>query len=130
MNLRMLSFAAAVCVAAVAVAAPSRVVRDIPYDPALGADGLGDLYLPDDVRPETPLILVIHGGGWSASHRPSIAGIAEFFQRDLGFAAFNIEYRLASVKDPWLACGDECPNTRRRRSLLICRHTSYAATVR
>ena len=108
MNLRMLSFAAAVCVAAVAVAAPSRVVRDIPYDPALGADGLGDLYLPDDVRPETPLILVIHGGGWSASHRPSIAGIAEFFQRELGFAAFNIEYRLASAKNPWPACGDDC----------------------
>ena len=108
MNLHKLSFAAAVCAAAVAVAAPARVVRDIPYDPALGADGLGDLYLPDDVRPETPLILVIHGGGWSASHRPSIAGIAEFFQRDLGFAAFNIEYRLASAKNPWPACGDDC----------------------
>ena len=81
MNLHKLSFAAAVCAAALAVAAPARVVRDIPYDPALGADGLGDLYLPDDVRPETPLILVIHGGGWTALHRPSIAGIAEFFQR-------------------------------------------------
>ena len=50
MNLRMLSFAAAVCAAAVTVAAPARVVRDIPYDPALGADGLGDLYLPDSER--------------------------------------------------------------------------------
>ena len=63
MNLHMLSFAAAVCAAALAVAAPALVVRDIPYDPALGVDGLGDLYLPDDVRPDTPLILVIHGGG-------------------------------------------------------------------
>ena len=63
MNLHKLSFAAAVCAAAVTVAAPARVVRDIPYDPSIGAEGLGDLYLPEDVRPETPLILVIHGGG-------------------------------------------------------------------
>ena len=108
LHLRVVLVAAAVCAAALAVATPARVVRDIPYDPALGADGLGDLYLPDDVRPETPLILVIHGGGWSALHRPSIAGIAEFFQRDLGFAAFNIEYRLASAKNPWPTCGDDC----------------------
>ena len=108
MRLRMLSFAAAVCVAVVAVAAPAHVVRDVSYGPSLGEDGLGDLYLPDDVRPETPFILVIHGGGWSSMHRPSLAGIAEFFQRDLGFAAFNIEYRLASAKNPWPACGDDC----------------------
>ena len=98
----------AVCAAALALAAPGRVVRDVSYAPSLGADGLGDLYLPDVVRPETPLILVIHGGGWSALHRPSMAGIAEFFRRDLGFAAFNIEYRLASAKNPWPACGDDC----------------------
>ena len=108
LHLRVVLVAAAVCAAALAVAAPARVVRDIPYDPALGADGLGDLYLPDGVRLETPLILVIHGGGWTALHRPSIAGIAEFFQRELGFAAFNIEYRLASAKNPWPACGDDC----------------------
>ncbi len=95
----------AACVAAVAVAASARVVRDVPYNPSLDADGIGDLYLPDEVKPDTPFILVIHGGGWSALHRPSVAGIAEFFRRDLGFAAFNIEYRLASAKNPWPACG-------------------------
>ena len=108
MNLRMFSFVVAVCAAALAVAAPARVVKDIPYNPGTGESGLGDLYLPDDVRPETPLILVIHGGGWSAMSRAGVAGIAEFFQRELGFAAFNIEYRLASAKNPWPACGDDC----------------------
>ena len=63
MNLRMFSLAAAVCMTAFAVAAPARVVKDISYSPETGESGLGDLYLPDDVRPETPLILVIHGGG-------------------------------------------------------------------
>ena len=108
MNLHIFSFVAVVCAVAVAVAAPARVVKDISYNPDAGESGLGDLYLPDDVRPETPLILVIHGGGWSSLHRPSMAGVAEFFQRELGFAAFNIEYRLASVKNPWPACGDDC----------------------
>ena len=95
-------------VAATAVAASARIVKDVPYNPSLEADCIGDLYLPDEVKPDTPFILVIHGGGWSALHRPSVAGIAEFFRRDLGFAAFNIEYRLASAKNPWPACGDDC----------------------
>ena len=69
------SFAAA-CVVAVAVAAPARVVRDVPYNLDAGESGLGDLYLPDDVRPETPLILVIHCGGWSAMSRAGVAVIA------------------------------------------------------
>ena len=90
-------------VAATAVAASARIVKDVPYNPSLEADCIGDLYLPDEVKPDTPFILVIHGGGWSALHRPSVAGIAEFFRRDLGFAAFNIEYRLASAKNPWPA---------------------------
>jgi len=107
-NSRFFLLFAAVCAAAFAVAAPARVVKDIPYNPETGEAGLGDLYLPDDVRPETPLILVIHGGGWSAMSRAGVAGIAEFFQCDLGFAAFNIEYRLASAKNPWPACGDDC----------------------
>ena len=41
MNFRMFSFAAAVCAAAFAVAAPARVVKDIPYNPETGEAGLG-----------------------------------------------------------------------------------------
>ncbi|HRR33607.1 MAG TPA: alpha/beta hydrolase fold domain-containing protein [Kiritimatiellia bacterium] len=85
------------------------VTRDIIYDPAIGDYGLGDLYLPDRVDEKTPMVLVIHGGGWSGLDRASIAGIAEFFQKELGFAAFNIEYRLANASArPWPACGDDC----------------------
>ena len=85
------------------------VTRDIPYDSGIGDYGLGDLYLPDRVESTTPMVLVIHGGGWSGLDRASVAGIADFFQKELGFAVFNIEYRLANAASrPWPQCGDDC----------------------
>ena len=84
-----------------------RIVRAVPYAPGLGPDGCGDLHLPaSDSAP--PVLLLIHGGGWSAGNRGGMAGIAEFFTDDLGFAVFNIDYRLASVTNRWPACGDDC----------------------
>ena len=85
-----------------------RVVRDIPYAPENGKFGLGDLFLPDKVGADTPIVLAIHGGGWSGGDRASWEGVARFFAERLGFAAFNIEYRLASAKNRWPACGDDC----------------------
>jgi len=86
----------------------ANAIRDIPYDSSIGRFGLGDLYLPEKVTPETPVVLTIHGGGWGAGDRYSWSGVAEFFCRNLGFAAFNIEYRLASASNRWPACGDDC----------------------
>ena len=86
----------------------AEVVRDIQYDSSIGRFGLGDLFLPDEVSGETSLVLTIHGGGWSSGDRASWAGVARFFTERLGFAAFNIEYRLASVSNRWPACGDDC----------------------
>ena len=86
----------------------AKVVRDVPYDSSIGRFGLGDLYLPEKVTPETPVVLAIHGGGWGAGDRYSWSGVAEFFCRDLGCAVFNIEYRLASAANRWPACGDDC----------------------
>ena len=121
--------AAILASASSAVAEPSgsRVVRDIPYAPALGAEGCGDLHLPASgrfmetslplasgrdaptARPQTPpVLLLIHGGGWSAGKRDWMASVAEFFRDDLGFAVFNIDYRLASETNRWPACGDDC----------------------
>lgn len=94
--------------AAIVLNAAGAVVRDIPYAPENGTFGLGDLYLPQSVSDETPVVLAIHGGGWSAGDRYSWSGVADFFCRDLGCVAFNIEYRLASVTNRWPACGDDC----------------------
>lgn len=89
-------------------AALGRIIRDIPYAPENARFGLGDLYLPERVTPETPVVLTIHGGGWSAGDRYSWSGVAEFFCRELGCVSFNIEYRLASAANRWPACGDDC----------------------
>jgi acetyl esterase/lipase len=85
----------------------AKIIRDVVYSAEAGADGRGDLYLPPEVKPDTPVVLTIHGGGWSAMNRASWAGVAEFFRNDLGFAAFNIEYRLIK-KGPWPLCGNDC----------------------
>ena len=83
------------------------VIRNVPYDSGIGKFGLGDLYLPDRHDATTPLVLCIHGGGWRSGNRKSWSGVAEFFRDELGFAAFNIEYRLAPG-NRWTACGDDC----------------------
>lgn len=85
-----------------------RDIHDVAYAPENGSFGLGDLYLPDELNENTPVVLTIHGGGWSAGDRASWSGVARFFRDEIGFAAFNIEYRLASPTNPWPACGNDC----------------------
>ena len=53
-----------------------RVINSIPYNPELGFRGLGDLYLPDGVTPETKAVLTIHGGGWCSQEKSTFAGVA------------------------------------------------------
>lgn len=81
------------------------IIRDINYGRENSEWHLGDLYIPEGNGP-FPIALCIHGGGWSAMDRYSFAGVAEFMC-SLGFAAFNIEYRLLGTA-PWPACGDDC----------------------
>lgn len=91
----------------------AKVVRDIPYDSSIGRFGLGDLYLPETGNGAVPLVLTIHGGGWAHGDRASWEGVSRFFSEQLGFAAFNIEYRLASVSNRWPACGNDCVSAAR-----------------
>ena len=83
-------------------------VADVPYDPSIGAAGVGDLYVPERPAATTPIVLMIHGGGWYNGSRQNTVGIAEYFAKDLGFAVFNIEYRLGQDGNHWPACGDDC----------------------
>lgn len=96
-----------ICLTVSVWAEQAKIIRDVVYSAEAGADGIGDLYQPQDVKANTPVVLAIHGGGWSALDRASWAGVAEFFCNDLGFAVFNIEYRLVK-KGPWPLCGNDC----------------------
>ena len=70
--------------------------------------GAGDLHLPKNVTKDTPCLLLIHGGGWTEMNRRDVVGVADYFSRDLGFAVYNIDYRLATQEHPWPACGEDC----------------------
>jgi acetyl esterase/lipase len=55
-----------------------------------------DIYYPDVVRPETPTVLLLHGGGFVAGSRHQFTPIA-LQMRDKGFIAVNISYRLVDT---------------------------------
>lgn len=76
----------------------------LQYSPNLS----GELLLPEKVEETTRTVLVIHGGGWGCQDRSSISGVAAFFTQGLGFAAYNVDYRLANHETPWPACGEDC----------------------
>ena len=84
-----------------------KILENLTYSQAAGADGIGDLYLPNNATENTPVALCIHGGGWSALDKSRTAGISTFLCHDLGIAVYNINYRL-SVEHKWPAGGDDC----------------------
>jgi len=68
-----------------------KVERDIPYVPNGDPAQVLDLYLPQ--RPSAkplPLIVSVHGGGWSSGSKAGCPGIGLVQQ---GYAAASIEFR-------------------------------------
>jgi acetyl esterase/lipase len=59
-----------------------------------GGTGLAlDLYLPEKQTAQTPVIVFLHGGGWSGGTTTTGPDFRRFFAQD-GFAMASIEYRL------------------------------------
>ncbi len=71
-----------------------RKSRTLTYATRDGVDLLLDLYLPaDPVRRPVPVIVFLHGGGWSGGTRTTGPDFRRYFAQD-GFAMASIEYRL------------------------------------
>ena len=83
-------------VAATAVAASARILKDVPYNPSLEADCIGDLYLPDEVKPEA---LPSFSGAISASPR-STSSIGSRPRKIHGRRAATIAWRPRSTCFP------------------------------
>lgn len=68
-------------------------VKTLVYSSPSGRDLLLDLYLPQGVGGKAPVIVFLHGGGWSGGTRTTGPDFKRFFAQD-GFAMASIEYRL------------------------------------
>jgi acetyl esterase/lipase len=94
----MLLIASALAIGAHALAAsapqPFTVeMKTLTYASRAGQDLLLDLYLPQNARGRLPVIVFLHGGGWSGGTRTTGPDFKRFFAQD-GFAMASIEYRL------------------------------------
>ena len=55
-----------------------------------------DIYTPREPKGPTPVVMLIHGGGWvEGSKEGSVLGILPYLQ--MGFSVVNVEYRLGRV---------------------------------
>ncbi|MFT5658195.1 MAG: acetyl esterase/lipase [Gammaproteobacteria bacterium] len=73
----------------------AQTVRDIAYTPPHWPEVLrSDLYLPQQQGGLHPVVLMVHGGGWSGRSRADMNGISEKLAHQ-GYAVFNISYRFA-----------------------------------
>lgn len=84
------------------------------YTTQSGSELKLDVYVPPlarplahgEARPATPVVIQIHGGGWVGGQKESDQlGVLPYLQ--MGFAAVNVEYRLAKVA-PAPAAVEDC----------------------
>jgi len=99
-----LIFSASLCLAQAAPATDAatfaaelmryEVHPNIVYHAANNFEAKLDVYQPADATQPTPVVIVIHGGGWIAGTKEErVLEMAPYLQT--GFAAVNVEYRLA-----------------------------------
>jgi acetyl esterase/lipase len=70
-------------------------LANITYRRANNTDLKLDLYIPHDRPKAVPVVLLIHGGGWVSGNKEGRSlDLAPYLQ--MGFAAVNVEYRLAA----------------------------------
>jgi acetyl esterase/lipase len=69
-----------------------KALRDIEYVPGGGPRRTLDLYLPEKAAGPLPLIIWVHGGGWSAGSKENCPALL-YTRR--GYAVASINYRLS-----------------------------------
>jgi acetyl esterase/lipase len=65
----------------------------LPYKKVGNWVGVMDLFVPQGVNQPTPLVLFVHGGGWTQGSKGTANQFKIFFKE--GYAVATIEYRLA-----------------------------------
>ena len=81
------------------------VEANIVYQTANNYQSKLDVYTPAEAKGPTPVVIVIHGGGWiEGTKEERVLEIMPYLQ--MGFAAVNVEYRLGRVSLAPAAVGD------------------------
>ncbi len=65
---------------------------NVVYTKVSDWEGKLDLYLPPNTNQKSPVLINIHGGGWTNGVKESQGGFTTYF--NAGFAVANIEYRM------------------------------------
>jgi acetyl esterase/lipase len=72
------------------------VSANITYLEANSYDAKLDVYRPREAKTATPVVMLIHGGGWVVGTKEeSVLGALPYLQ--MGFAVVNVEYRLGKA---------------------------------
>jgi acetyl esterase len=83
------------------------IIRDVPYRPAGGKANLLDIYRPKNRPGPLPVLIYLHGGGFTLCSKETHRGVALLFAR-FGFLVCNINYRLAPKYRYPAALEDAC----------------------
>lgn len=77
-----------------AISVDAQVIMDLQY----GADAKQkmDVYLPANRNSATPVVVMLHGGGFVAGDRKEISDRAKMLS-ERGFAVINMSYRLVNI---------------------------------
>ncbi|WP_343306363.1 alpha/beta hydrolase [Chitinophaga niabensis] len=75
-------------------AAAAKVITDVSFGD--DAKQKMDIYLPEGRNGQTPVVVMLHGGGFVAGDKSEFSARAEQFSAK-GFAVLNVNYRLVSV---------------------------------
>lgn len=86
--------------AAAALPAGTRIERDIAY--GQHPKQRYDVYLPAKAKPNAPILLMVHGGGWRTGDKgnPGVAGDKAAHWLAKGFVFVNVNNRLLPDADP------------------------------
>lgn len=89
-----------------------------------------DLYLPAGRSvAATPLLLLLHGGGWTSGDKADLNAIVDTLQRRLpGFAVANMNYRLAANGENLFPAQEQ--DVQRAVQFLFDKHAEYLFSTR
>jgi len=82
--------------AAISIEHGFEITPNITYFEGSNYEAKLDVYRPRGAKSPTPVVLLIHGGGWVAGEKEHNA-LEGLPYMEMGFAVVNVEYRLARV---------------------------------